>query len=91
MAEAKADGGNGQFKRFSGENLDGKELKKWKLWAQAKMASTRDLSKAQKGPWVFTLLDGLALETVEHLTLAQLMEDDGDLSHLASPGGEISG
>lgn len=81
MAEAKADGGNGQFKRFSGENLDGKELKKWKLWAQAKMASTRDLSKAQKGPWVFTLLDGLALETVEHLTLAQLMEDDGD-SHI---------
>eukprot|EP00435_Cladocopium_sp_Y103_P051731 s413_g16.t1 len=30
------------------------------------------------GPWVFTLLDGLALETVEHLTLEQLTAEDGD-------------
>eukprot|EP00435_Cladocopium_sp_Y103_P016924 s2219_g4.t1 len=82
MADAKADGGGtGQFKRFSGENLDGKELKKWKLWAQAKMAATKDLTGKQKGPWVFTLLDGLALETVEHLTLEQLVEENGD-SHI---------
>lgn len=64
----------GQFKRFSGESLDGKELKRWKLWAQAKMAATRELQKTHRGPWVFTLLDGLALETVEHLSLEQLTE-----------------
>ena len=78
MAESKSDSSAGQFKRFSGESLDGKELKKWKLWAQAKMAATRDLASKQRGPWVFTLLDGLALETVEHLTLDQLTEEEGD-------------
>ena len=78
MADVKSDSGGGQFKRFSGESLDGKELKKWKLWAQAKMAATKDLSEKQRGPWVFTLLDGLALETVEHLTLEQLTEVGGD-------------
>ena len=39
------DGLSGQFKRFSGESLDGKELRKWKLWAQAKMAAMRELDK----------------------------------------------
>lgn len=77
MAEAK-DGQTGQFKRFSGESLDGRELRKWKLWAQAKMAATKDLDRKQRGPWVFTLLDGLALETCEHLSLTQLMEEGGD-------------
>ena len=77
MAEPQG-GQNGQFKRFSGENLDGRELRKWKLWAQAKMAATKDLDRKQRGPWVFTLLDGLALETCEHLTLVQLMEEGGD-------------
>ena len=48
-----------------------------KLWAQAKIA-TKDLTSKQKGPWVFTLLDGLALEAVEHLTIEQLTEYGGD-------------
>ena len=78
MAEPKTDGNYGQFKRFTGENLCGKELRKWKLWAEAKMAASKDLTDKQRGPWVFTLLDGLALETVEHLTLEQLSEDKGD-------------
>ena len=76
--EVKSDGASGQFKRFSGEALDGKELRKWKLWCQAKMASPKDLDKKQRGPWVFMLLDGLALETVEHMTIEQLTADDGD-------------
>jgi hypothetical protein len=42
------------------------------------MASLKDLDKKQRGPWVFTLLDGLALETVEHMTIEQLTADDGD-------------
>ena len=38
MADVKSDSGGGQFKRFSGESLDGKELKKWKLgrWPRPK-------------------------------------------------------
>ena len=77
MTESK-DGNMGQFKRFSGESLDGRDLRKWKLWAQAKMAATKDLDRKQRGPWLFRLLDGLALETCEHLTLTQLMEEGGD-------------
>lgn len=42
------------------------------------MASLKDLDQKQRGPWVFTLLDGLALETVEHMTIEQLTADDGD-------------
>ena len=78
MSDSKNDGQGGQYKRFSGESLDGRELRKWRLWCEAKMASLKDFDKKQKGPWVFTLLDGLALETVEHLTLTELVESDGD-------------
>ena len=66
------------LKRFDGEADDaGKQLKKWKAWAQAKMASMKDFSPKQQGPWVYTLLDGKALESVEHLVLEDLMKEDG--------------
>lgn len=42
------------------------------------MASQKDMEPKQRGPWVFTLLDGLALEAVKHLTLEQLKKEDGD-------------
>ena len=70
-----------QWKRFSGENVDGKEYRKWRLWVEAKMASAKDLSDKQRGPFVYCLLDGLALESVEHLSLDKLTEDKGD-SHI---------
>ena len=67
------------FKRFSGEDEDaGKALKKWKAWATAKMLTVKDLSKAQRGPWLFTLLDGKALEACEHMTLDEMSAEDGD-------------
>ena len=66
------------LKRFDGESDDaGKQLKKWKAWAQAKMASMKDFGAKQQGPWVYTLLDGKALEAVEHLTLEDLMKESG--------------
>lgn len=70
-----------QWKRFSGENVDGKEYRKWRLWVEAKMASAKDLSDKQRGPFVYCLLDGLALESVEHLSLETLTETNGD-SHI---------
>ena len=65
-------------KRFSGEEDDpGKGLKKSKAWAGARMVTMKDLSKKQEGPFLYTLLDGKALEAVEHLTLEELMREDG--------------
>ena len=48
MAEKNA------FRRFSGDSDDaGKQLKRWKLWCQAKMMTVKDLQKTQRGPWVY--------------------------------------
>ena len=76
MAAENKEGSNN--KRFSGNDLDGKAHRQWKLWAKAKMLSMKDISKNQKGPFVYCLLDGVALEAVEHLQLDDLTKDDGD-------------
>ena len=68
----------GNTRRFSGESLDPKEYRRWKLWAEAKMASTKDMTAAQRGPFILCLLDGVAFETVEHLSLDKLKEENGD-------------
>ena len=66
------------LKRFNGEDDDpGKQLKRWIQWTRAKMFTMKDLSEAQKGPWLFTLLDGKALESVEHLSFDDLKKDSG--------------
>ena len=72
------DGGGGQYNRFSGADLDGKAYRQWKLWVRAKMLSMKDIQKSQRGPFVYCLLEGLALECVEHLQLEDLSKDDGD-------------
>ena len=65
-------------KRFNGNEEDsGRQLRRWKAWTQAKMATMKDLNDKQKGPWLFTLLDGKALDAVEHLTLEDLSKEDG--------------
>ena len=67
------------LKRFSGDDDDaGKQLKRWKAWAQAKMATMKDLKKEQRAPWIFTLLDGNAWECCEHYTLQQLSAENGE-------------
>ena len=42
------------------------------------MLSMKDIQKSQRGPFVYWLLEGLALECVEHLRLEDLSKDDGD-------------
>ena len=69
----------GPAQAFSGNDLDGKAYRQWKTWARAKMMAMKDISKAQRGPFVYCFLDGLALECVEHLKLDDIMSnDDGD-------------
>ena len=66
MASNDKDLGNN--KRFTGDALDPLEYRRWRLWVEAHMASQKDMRPQQRGPFVFCLLDGTALETVEHLT-----------------------
>ena len=75
---ASSSDGSAGMKRFSGESLDPKEYCRWRLWALAKLASMKDMQAGQRGPFIFCLLDGLALETVEHLTLDKMREENGD-------------
>ena len=42
------------------------------------MMTMKDLSNKQRGPWIYTLLDGKAWDAVEHLTLEDLTKEDGD-------------
>ena len=39
------------------------------------MATLKDFAASQQGPWIYTLLDGKALESVEHLTLEDLQRE----------------
>ncbi len=67
------------LRRFNGEDDDaGKQLKRWKAWAMAKMATLKDLKKEQRAPWIFTLLDGAAWECCEHFTLQELSSENGE-------------
>ena len=71
--------GDRRLKRFSGDVEDpGKALRHWKSWALAKMMTMKEFLPTQKGPWIFTLLDGSAWEAVEHLTLDTLAQHGRD-------------
>ena len=56
MATEQRDG-NAQWKRFSGDDLDGKAYRRWKLWVEAKMAASKDITSKRRGPFVYCLLD----------------------------------
>ena len=53
------------LKYFSGDDADYKEYRRWKTWVQNKMMVMEKLSKSARGAFVWTLLQGRALETVE--------------------------
>ena len=58
---------SGGLRHFSGESEDSKEYKRWKLWISNKLLTLDKLTAEARGPYVFTLLTGKALEAVEHL------------------------
>eukprot|EP00435_Cladocopium_sp_Y103_P036809 s2568_g9.t1 len=67
------------LRRFNGEDDDpGKSLKRWKLWAKAKLLTFKDFKAEQRGPWLFTLLEGKAWDACEHLSLEDLSKANGE-------------
>ena len=65
------------MKRLNGEDDGaGKQLNKWKTWARAKMATMKDLTKAQ--PWVFLPPRGKTWDGMEHPTLEELSAENGE-------------
>ncbi|CAK9004412.1 unnamed protein product, partial [Durusdinium trenchii] len=56
---------DGGYRIFDGEQEGSKEYKRWKVWA--------------KGAYVYTLLQGKALECVEHLDPSDYQKEGGDL------------
>lgn len=52
---------------FSGEDCNYREYRRWKQWCKNKMRVTEKLSAEARGSFVWTLLQGRALEVVEHL------------------------
>ena len=62
----------GSVRYFSGDNEDARENRRWKQWAVNKMIITMDkLGEAARGPYIYTLLSGKALEAVEHVKPCQ--------------------
>lgn len=42
------------------------------------MTTIKDLQKHQRGPWIYTLLDGAAWDAVEHIQRSEIAVDGGD-------------
>ncbi|CAK9039918.1 unnamed protein product [Durusdinium trenchii] len=64
--------------RFSGENEDGREYKRWKTWVKNKLLTLDKLPETARGAYIYTLLAGKALEAVEHLDPGDYQKKDGD-------------
>ena len=67
------------LKYFSGgDDVDHREYKRWKQWVINKMNVMEKLPKSARGSFVWTLLQGRALEVVEHLSDADYQKEGGD-------------
>jgi hypothetical protein len=65
-------------RQFSGEAECGKEYKRWKLWMSNKLLTLDKLAVEARGPYLFTLLTGKALEAVEHVPPEEYQVKDGE-------------
>ena len=63
---------------FSGDNGDPREYRRWKQWVQSKIMTMEKLPKAAYGAFIFTLLQGKAMEVVEHLKESEYQKEGGD-------------
>ena len=66
------------MKYFSGEDCDFREYRRWKLWTTNRMLTMDKLPKEARGSFVWTLLQGKALEVVEHLKPEQYQVAGGE-------------
>eukprot|EP00435_Cladocopium_sp_Y103_P012259 s60_g3.t1 len=69
---------SGGIRQFSGESEDGKEYRRWKLWVTNKFLTLEKLSEEARGPYLFTLLSGKALEAVEHIPPEDYQKKGGE-------------
>ena len=77
--DADRHGGRGHgLKYFSGGDADHREYLRWKSWVQNKMLVMDKLTKETRGSFVYTLLQGRALEVVEHLDPLEYQKAGGD-------------
>ena len=64
---------------FSGDDsVDWREYRRWKQWALNKMAVMDKLPEEARGSFIWTLLQGRALEVVEHLKEHEYQKEGGD-------------
>ena len=72
-------GPEGQLRVFSGDDEDAKEYKRWKIWITNKLLTLSDKVPASaKGACVYTMLNGKALEAVEHLEPSSYQKEQGE-------------
>eukprot|EP00435_Cladocopium_sp_Y103_P063091 s117_g24.t1 len=64
---------------FSGEDEDGKDYRRWKVWMTNKLLTLGEkITKDTGGAYVYTTLSGKALEAVEHLEQSEYQCADGE-------------
>ena len=78
MTSGSSSEANQGIRYFTGENEDGKEYKRWKVWTLNKLVTLDKLTPEARGPYVYTLLSGKALEAVEHLDPQDYHKKDGE-------------
>ena len=61
-----------------GDDTDHREYKRWKQWVTNKMNVMEKLPASARGSFVWTLLQGKALELVEHLKESDYQKEGGD-------------
>ncbi|CAJ1407221.1 unnamed protein product [Effrenium voratum] len=66
-------------KVFSGETEDAREYKRWKTWVSNKLLTLdTKVPEAARGAYVYTLLSGKALESIEHLEPEEYQKKGGE-------------
>ena len=68
----------GGLRFFSGDTEDGREYKRWKQWVKNKLLTLDKLPESSRGAYIYTLLSGKALESVEHLDPEVYQKKGGD-------------
>ena len=56
---------------FSGEDCEYRKYRRWKLWASEQNEGNGQASEEARGSSVWTLMQGQALEAVEHLKASE--------------------
>jgi len=74
--------GGGAFRRFSGVgNNAPQDFRAWKKWAKAKLVVEKSMgmTPGAVGPMLYTLLDGDASDSLDHIDIDQLAVDGGEV------------